>query len=352
MTNFIGFVGKYLGWRNWSVLVFNSVIENIFVFFYIALRAKIPGKTFMVDFFCFFLFSMFSTTYGYLVNDLADKELDRLHGKANTFENDSKVKASAIVLLFLLISMIFGARFAREPYFPQLWVCWAFIATFYSVKPIRLKERGKTGLLCVVIAQRLLPALTIFAGFGYFAWMDVSVLSAYIFFRGLSSDLNHQLEDYHRDASTGTRTYTVDAGFRKAGKMFRFSLEAEKILLVGCLAVMYYGLSNLKLFGVPLPLPLLLFYLLLYGLNWLEIAQGRTLPDINPFVAGRKNVFQIIHHAFPSVILPLYLLLLLAWKDWIYLLPLLFLVVYRKLYSVELVRQSLLSLRIRAKGSP
>jgi len=334
------FVNHYLGWRNWSVLVYNSVLENVFLIFYIALRNQFFSIYFIADFFVFFLFSMFSTTYGYLINDLADKNLDLRHGKQNTFEKDSRTKASLTVFLFLSLSVVFGLYFVKNTYFLFLWVSWTFLATSYSVKPIRLKERGKIGLIFVVLTQRVLPMLILFAAFGYYDWMDIAVFTTYILFRGLSSDLNHQLEDYERDRYTDTNTYAVRSGLHTAKKVFHFSLEAEKILLILCLGIMYLKLPQYKVYGVSLLLPVLVTYLLLCGLTWWRKASSPEGVDVNPFILGRKDIFQFIHHTFPSVLLPVYLLLLLVYENPVFIFLLLFLSVYRRLYSMELIRSS------------
>ena len=317
----VQFIDHYLGWRSWSVLVYNSVIENVFLIFYIAGRNQMYTIYFIIDFFVFFLFSMFSTTYGYLINDLADRELDMQHGKANTFINDSRAKAHAIVLLFFALSVIFGVPFFERPYFLTLWLLWLLLATIYSVKPIRLKERGKLGLIIVVLAQRVLPTLIIFAAFGYYDSLDIVIFTAYIFFRGLSSDVNHQLEDYRRDAATDTRTFTVEAGYHKAERILHLSLKAEKVLLLACLLIMYQKFPSPEVLGISLFLPLVVVYCTIYGLSWWQMRRHSGDMEINPFSRGGRNIFHILHHTFPSVLMPLCVLMLLMLRNWIFFIP-------------------------------
>ena len=338
MNNIILFIIRYLGWRDWSVLVYNSILENIFIVFYIALRREVAVFPYFMDLFCFLMFSFFSTTYGYLINDFADMELDLAHGKANTFHGDSKGKARLIVALFAFLSLLFGLRFIDNPVFLLLWFLWALCATFYSIKPIRLKERGKMGLVVVVIAQRMLPILILFAAFHYDAWLEVSVLTIYVLFRGLSSDLNHQLEDYCRDTETRTQTYAVTAGLKRARKIFRVSLEAEKMLLLLCLLLMYANWPLSGVYGISEMLPVLLVYLVLYAFCWVQLF--KRMPDVNPFAKERKDIFQFLHHAFPSVVLPLYLLVILAFTNVRYGILLVIFVIYRKLYSPALIMNS------------
>jgi len=282
-------------------MVYNSVIENMFVLFYIALRQQLYSMQFILHFAIFLLFSSFCTTYGYLINDLGDIELDKLHGKDNTFKDDTKIKSFLIVLLFLMLSIISSLPFTDNPFFLILFICWLCIATAYSVKPFRLKKRGKVGLIFVVIAQRVLPALLIFSAFKHYEWIDVLVFTFYIFFRGLSSDLNHQLEDFQKDAGTETGTYAVKAGLEKAHKIFRLSLEIEKGLFIICLLLIFFKLKNLQLFGIPLILPVLLVYLLFYIFTWMKRIKHKTKINLNPFTSGRKDMFQFIYHPFFSI---------------------------------------------------
>lgn len=329
----IRFLNQYLGWRNWSVLTHNSIIENIFVIFYIALIGKLHGMTFFLDLFFFLLFSILSTTYGYLINDFADRKLDAVHGKNNTFQDDSAPKAVFIVLLFLVFSILAGARFAEKPLFVPLWICWGLAATFYSLPPIRLKEKGKPGLLVVVLAQRFLPALLIFSAFQYHVWSDVIILSLYIFFRGLSSDLNHQISDYRKDALTETGTYAVRAGEANARKLFRYSLMTEKVMLIICLSLMILQVSFGEMNLSWIMLPLLGVYLVVFMLSWTMTRSPDTEDEINPFSPARKDSTHFIHHAYPSVVIPLYLLLILTYEDWSFFLVLILFCAAKRLFD-------------------
>jgi 4-hydroxybenzoate polyprenyltransferase len=336
----IHFIRQYLGWRQWAALTHNSVIENIFLIFFIALSASLFTTDFIVDLIIFLLFSFFSTTYGYLINDLADKKLDKLHGKNNTFENDSYTKAALIVLLFLILSVLCGLWFMNNNLFIPLWIFWGLAATFYSLPPLRLKERGKTGLIVVVIAQRALPALLIFSAFNRFEWIDIAVFTAYIFFRGLSSDLNHQLSDYQNDLLTKTDTFAVEAGIIKAQKLFRYSLETEKVLLILCLVIMLIKTPHIDIYGVSPLIPVLIAYLVLYAACQMEMRTINSEKEANPFIPGQKNIFQFIHHAFPSVVLPLYLLLLLVNESWLFLPILMLFCLSRNICSYQALKSS------------
>ena len=148
------------------------------------------------------------------------------------------------------------------------------------------------------------------------------------------------MEDYERDLMTGTDTYAVESGLRKARKAFHLSLELEKVFLILCMLSMYFKLPDPNLYGISLIAPVLSFYLLLCGTGWMKMLTQGSKLDINPFAKNRKDLFQFIHHTFPSVVLPLYLLTLLVSRSWLFILLLVFFVIYRKIYSVELIKNS------------
>ncbi|GAB4366555.1 MAG: hypothetical protein Kow0042_06490 [Calditrichia bacterium] len=293
-----------LGWRHWAVFHYNAFLENVFIVFYIALAIPDYSNQFIFHLLMFYLFSVFSTSYGYLVNDLADRQLDAEHGKENTFQHMSTSQAVSVVLSVLFISGGLAIPFLDNSIFIILWILWLLTATFYSLKPIRLKERGRLGLIVVVCSQRLLPALLVFAAFEYHRLLEIILFSAYTFFRGISSDLNHQLEDYHRDVQTATRTFVVQNGAQNARRIFHWILEIEKILLLFILIrIVLLFIQKYPAYWIGMAI-LTVVYISFYLVSLYQIGKGY---DRNPFLKDQKNVFQFIHHPFPTIILPVVL---------------------------------------------
>ncbi|KAA3613227.1 MAG: hypothetical protein D8M58_13050 [Calditrichaeota bacterium] len=333
------FIKKYLGWRNWAVLTYNSIFENLFVVFYIGLRTFNYSDQFMLDIFIFLLFSIFSTTYGYLINDYADIDLDREHGKSNTFEDDSKPKAILVSLLFLVLSIFAGMHFTSNQNFALLWLFWIVITTFYSLPPIRLKERGKVGLLFVVFAQRLIPILLVFTAFNFsFGW-ELLFLAVYVFFRGASSDINHQLEDYENDIATGTSTYTVGQGKKKVETILRFSLEAEKILLLGIVLYFLTSLFYLEFLPFLALIGTAVLYIGMYFYSFTLIFSKNKI-DVNPFKPSGSSIFQFLHHSFPSVIFAISLNMILIYYNWKFVTIFIVLGMLRGVFSPTMIKNS------------
>jgi len=333
-------INKYLGWRNWAVFQYNSVFENLFIIFYIILLNQHSSISVIVDVLVFGIFSILSTSYGYLINDYADRELDAKHGKLNTFSQDSDKKTVAVIGIIFVLSFISAIPFFKQPYFIGLWIVWFLLSTFYSLPPLRLKERGKIGLISVVSAQRLLPILMVFSvfptGHGWF----LILAGVYVGFRGLSSDLNHQVEDFKNDVLTETNTFAVEVGAAKGKWILRLSLESEKILLAVVLAASLVGLKNSSLILFILSLSLSVIYFAGYVYSILKIIIHKEKVVVNPFIPGEKTIFQFLHHSYPSVLLPLGLNFLLTVLNPAFLILLLLQLFMRGAFSREVLKNS------------
>ncbi len=339
----IRWISKYIGWRHWAVLNYNAVFENFFVLLYIALVDSRYDASFIADSFILIIFSIFATTYGYLINDYSDIDLDRLHGKSNTFESDSKAKALVVIILITLLSIVSCYPFWRNSYFVLWAVSWFAIATFYSLKPVRLKERGTVGIVFVVMAQRVLPALIIFAVFGFTRRTDIALLLLYILFRGFSSDVNHQLSDYEKDRQTGTTTFAVAKGYRRVYRIFQLSLHAERILLSLILVRMslILPLENWWLKGFYYLLVAIYFAALI--VHYIKRINDPAERQRNPFAPQQRSLVQFLHHAFPSVGLPVGLNLILSVKYFPFLLLLLIQIMAKRLYSADIIKNNFLT---------
>lgn len=333
-------IQKYLGWRNWAVFRYNSIFENLFVILYIMLRQQNFSGANLLDILLFLLFSVFSTSYGYLINDFSDVDLDRRHGKPNTFANQSKGSALVVLLIVVLISALLAWRFIENKYFPALWIVWLVISTCYSLPPLRLKERGRLGLFFVVLAQRFLPILIVFAVFQFSEIWEMILLGVYVFFRGASSDLNHQLEDYFHDRKTATQTSAVVMGAEHGRRLLQFFLEMEKWLLAAIIIVSLFRFSYLD---IPIFAFLVLMSILYLGallFSYIQVIRTRGAVDVNPFHGGEKNIFQFLHHAYPSVILALGLNLIVMRYNFLFTSLLIIQLLLRQMFSIQVIRQS------------
>ncbi len=270
---------RFLTWRSLGILRYNSIWQNSSALLGLLIIQQNYQMEVLAQAGLFFLFSTCMTGYGYLVNDFGDRDLDRQQGKSNVFARSSPPQAALVIFTALAAGAVCAFPFWSRPGFLGLWLAWLGLATFYSLPPLRLKERGAIGLAATIAAQQTLPTALLLAAFDSqlrWTWLFVLLFSTA---RGVSSDTGNQLHDYENDRRTATPTWAVRVGLERNRQVYAAALELERLglgLLVGFLAA---GLPPIEFPGsrlaLPLILPLGLVYLVLLG-----IAAGRSLAAL------------------------------------------------------------------------
>jgi 4-hydroxybenzoate polyprenyltransferase len=330
--------------RKWGIIRYNSIWQNLAAIFYIALSGEEYNLVFIGHVFLFLLFSTVMTAFGYLVNDLADKELDKRQGKDNAFQNVSVKTAGLYLLLTLFVGVAFAVPFLTRPWFAVIWIIWILLAVFYSLPPLRLKERGLIGLIVTVAAQQTLPVAILFASFGNLFSLSALVFILFATVRGGSSDVSHQMRDSARDAKANTKTFAVTAGNHVVRRIYAHSLELERLLLGGVILLLLVDLPAIHstaLDGeIAIAWPLALFYLPLLFITLsssIRAFNEERLEQHDPYDEARQAVIRdavhVIHHPLPTVIVPLYLALWLALFYWPNIIFVLALILLYGLYS-------------------
>jgi 4-hydroxybenzoate polyprenyltransferase len=282
--------------------------ENLFIFFYLALRYELQGLNFLMDFLHFYLFSAVATTYGYLANDLSDRRLDAIHGKPNVFLGDSTARSIVVVIVVFILANLLSLGFCSKSAFLTLWVVWLFMSTFYSLPPLRLKEKGFWGLVAVVPAQRILPALLAISVFGRFKELDTVILVCYAAVRGLMSDLQHQIDDFDLDSGTKTNTFASRSGLQKTRTIFRYLLAWDIVLqaLLYLCCCRYLPFIKVHSWSLPIALPLPILYLACLVTYW--FSRGNKEEHLNPYRA--EGLAHLIHVTVPCFYFPFFLIVI------------------------------------------
>lgn len=319
---------NFLSWRHWGLLRYNSIFQNVALFFYVALARRWFGLDFLRDVGLFLLLSLAGTAYGYLVNDWADLDLDRRAGKRNVFSGMGRAKGVSVLAVVLALVVALGLPFVHRPGFLPLWGAWWLLATFYSLPPVRLKERGGLGLAATILAQQPLPAAMAFAALGHLFTLGALAFITYIALRGICSDVGHQMRDREKDAVAGARTFAVRHGHRAIARIYGISLELETLLLGAVLAVLLADLPLVPIgkWSISPVWPLVVGYLTLLpftlGRAWLRLERGEWVDPYDESPEGPpRDLLHLIHHPFPTVLLPLYLgvwLTLCYWPNFVF----------------------------------
>src|SRR5512145_2313990 len=274
----------FITWRRWGILRYNSFWQNCAGLFYLALAGQRYTGGFIVQCLILIVLTTLMTAYGYLVNDFADVELDRLHGKPNAFQGVKRSQARGVIIFLLVAQGLVGLAFWL------VLLAQVLAATFYSLPPLRLKERGAAGLLATVTAQQSLPTALLFAAFGQLGTWGALAFVLFATLRGLSSDVGHQLRDWANDAKTNTGTFAVRQGYHPVQRLYALSLEGERIALGIILLLMLLDLPAIQLpvlgWQINLAWPLVLGYVVLLaftvGRSWMALHQQR-LEAADPY---------------------------------------------------------------------
>jgi len=166
------------------------------------------------------LFTCLCAAFGHVANDHADRECDGSAGKLTPVT--SLTENAALLVLAALGAAALGAlaMAVTNPAAAAAGVAALALSAGYSLRPLRLKERGAAGVWGAALAQRTLPVLVAFASLGTLraeAWAFAAVAQL----AGIRWMLVHQVADAANDRRAGVATYVAAAGEARARVLLR-----------------------------------------------------------------------------------------------------------------------------------
>ena len=198
--------------------------------------------------------------FGYLTNDWADVEKDKLAGKQNSLEGSSGYVIGLLLFLSLLFIILPWLVLQFNLISLLFIICEIFLFCLYSFKPFRWKERGALGLIADTLYAHTLPVL--FAIHTYYLASPFkfdfygSLLLLFGLWQtvlGVRNILLHQLADFDNDSKADVKTFLVTNNniVTVQGLMERVFIPSEAILFLALLlfiswkAKMFFGLLYL-----------------------------------------------------------------------------------------------------------
>ncbi len=310
MSKWLNGIARFIRWWDWGP---GKIPVLCTVSFYVGLANREVSTAFIRDFILFIAFAVLHSALGYVANDWGDRELDALHGKPNAFASLTRDQGLAALAGLLFLSVLSGLPFVLRPAVLPLWMGWVFFALAYSLRPLRLKERGAWGLTVSSLAQWCLPTLLTFAAFSRFGGWDMIVFTLAITISGATLEVSHQRYDRVRDLSTQTGTLGSRMQALKLDRLLAIALFLDKIALGAVLVVIIVRLASLTIgpWSISPGLPLLGIYLVLFAVTLYEMAQSRqsgTLLD--PYYSSQRSATKFLHETLPNLGIPTYLMAL------------------------------------------
>ena len=189
-------------------------------------------------------------SYGHIINDVYDIEVDRNAGKRNHMARFKPWQRFAFCALTL------GLGFA-----PALFVSYSatsllllavefLLPTIYSIPPIRLKGRGALGLVCDSLGAHMVPCLYVTSVLAHVAGNPVLVHSQrsllficctaiWALTLGLIGILIHEFEDRENDLRSGIRTFATDVEFSKVRGAMTIFYGIELCAFAGMVTILF-----------------------------------------------------------------------------------------------------------------
>ena len=172
---------KLIRWDEW----YDSKIALFFFSFYYLLL--IHNKVQLQDMLLLLplgIVFISGASFGFMLNDYSDRFVDKISGKVNFMSRLSDQQQICALVIAPLIGLIAFIPFYYYK-FAVVFFFFSYLSSIlYSASPFRLKEKGVWGVICVSLAQWVLPALIVFCIFEHFK-MDTLFFTILSFFIGL-----------------------------------------------------------------------------------------------------------------------------------------------------------------------
>ncbi|WP_316839574.1 UbiA family prenyltransferase [Pedobacter gandavensis] len=264
-----------------------------------ALMSEVP--LYQVAFQLLFLLSalIVGAIYVSVINDITDLEEDLASGKSNRIEKVPPKLRWLIPVACLLLGLMFGYLLYPDLLSCVLYLLSWIVFSLYSIKPIRLKNRGFWGVLADATGSHLFTSLLMVASISYVTHQEINLVwfiavAGWSLCYGLRGILWHQFSDRENDLKVNLNTYAshiLPADFKKYAILI-MTLECS------CLLLMLYELQSA--------------YALIFLVLYFTLVLGRYLlyhTQLILILFNKEKPFQILMADYYQVFFPMALLL-------------------------------------------
>ncbi|HUI01146.1 MAG TPA: UbiA family prenyltransferase [Nitrososphaerales archaeon] len=244
-----GTLASVVGLRAWKLALAGPSVYWYLPIFYVLLSTQPHVDP--VGLAALFMVMMLSASWGFLLNDLADREADAKSGRADLLHGHGLSRAAMWTLIILcaavswLVVFLIGGGYV----FKAVLAVDYLIATLYSVRPAKLKVRKFWGFLANSLMERPLPILV------FLTYMDYYTPATILFpvLMELSwSVFKHQAADIKEDLAAHVMTFAASLGERLSYRIVKWFLNPLSVLSL----LFLVGLSWLSIPGLRAPLAL------------------------------------------------------------------------------------------------
>jgi len=241
--------------------------------------------------------------YASVINDVTDLAGDREAGKRNRVAGRSRSMVATLAALTIGAGLLFAWLWRDDAPLLACYLAIWLAFSLYSLPPLRLKERGAAGVLCVAAGEQLFPTLVavllVCRGAHHaVSGMWVASVGVWALAYGLRGIVWHQLTDAGNDRVAGFRTFALrhPRAAPVIGAFVVFPLE------LGALGAMLWQIGSA---WPPAFLLLYLFYAVRSARRW----------QTAPVIVVPKPRFFIVLQQFYCDLFPVALLIAASVRD-------------------------------------
>jgi hypothetical protein len=177
--------------------------------------------------------------FSILSNDLCDRREDQAAGKKRWIgflpgPVGLMITSSLLAAGLTTVLLMGGSLRATLVYAGTI-----LLGLFYSLKPLRFKERGIWGLLVYALSATMIFVLVPWTWFPSGPVLLIALLAAVMSDKWVQIHF-HQVVDHAADLHRATRTYAVRAGLDRARSTLRHASFVASIMLLGMLGLVLF----------------------------------------------------------------------------------------------------------------
>lgn len=197
---------------------------------------------FFVNMFLYLLFA-------FMINDIADREIDEIAGKRRLFGRLSRSTAFFLILVTILGNIIIGYAVSLSIVYLFVLSIGLFICVAYSVKPFRLKERGIYAIIAAPILGKIIPILLVCILFEKTNWWILILILAESTKNALDI-LFHQIVDFESDMKAGVSTFVTTQGKETSVRILKMFSAWGTIMAIAMGSVFSYFVPRYRFIAV------------------------------------------------------------------------------------------------------
>jgi hypothetical protein len=335
-----GTVASIVGLRAWKLALVGPAPYWYFPIFYALLSTHTGvsplGLTGLV------VAMMLSAAWGFLLNDLADRDADARSGRADALHGHGLSRGTmwALILLTAAVSWAIVFLIGGGLVFKIVLAINYLVGTLYSVPPVKFKVRRFWGFLANSVMERPLPILVFLA---YMHYYTLATILLPVLMELTWSVFKHQAADVKEDISANVITFAASLGEKLSTDIVRKVLNPLSVLsLLFLIAMAWSAIDALR--------PLLLAAFLITSFAILVAYIGERVGKLTVYITPTDPPYIIaLNLSYRYVVLPVmaYGVLEYGATYLLLLIPLVIALAYQSLVYFKITKNV-----FRTQGSP